>query len=425
MIRRYGILLCQLCLVPVPVYGEMPPHTLLATDGNSYQVQTIPDGSAKSITVRQDQAERGIAWESVVRVGELPELSSTTVFVLRDASRWSLHAGETWQLDRISLTVQQGERRICSVPRELVRVIAMRTCVDPLARDQQFRMWHQATTQDRVWLSEADSFEGDLLLGSSAEITITRFGRQTRIPTQDVDAIHLRTIEGPSATIGPDATPDRERGRRALIGLNDGSTLWVQQMTMRGEHGELTMSDGQWTMQLDGSGGESARRVCLIQPQSTQIAYLSDLKPAGYRHIPYLGQPLPVQWNCNIRGDMLRLGNRRYALGVGMPSAARLALPIPAGFTHFAAEIGVDPAAGGLGSVVFRVLLMGAKGMWTEAFASPTLRGREEPVAIRVAVVDAQAIALVTDFSDRGDVLDLANWCDARFERETTSAPVR
>jgi hypothetical protein len=77
---------------------------------------------------------------------------------------------------------------------------------------------------------------------------------------------------------------------------------------------------------------------------------------------------------------------------------------------RFEAELGIDDSTGGRGSVQFRVLVDGR-----EKFASPIVRGGDAPLPISVDVTDAQKLELVVDYADRAEVLDHANWLNARL----------
>ena len=114
------------------------------------------------------------------------------------------------------------------------------------------------------------------------------------------------------------------------------------------------------------------------------------------------------------------MGGHTYAKGIGMVTAARLTYRVPPQRRRFAAEVAVDNGAldhgaAGRGSVVFRVFLL-RENDWQQAFASPVVRGGGKPLAVSVKLAGAKEIALVTDFADRGDELDYADWLDARFE---------
>ena len=119
------------------------------------------------------------------------------------------------------------------------------------------------------------------------------------------------------------------------------------------------------------------------------------------------------------------MGGQTYAKGIGMVTAARLTYRVPPQVEHFAAEVAIDEiaadeiavngGAAGRGSVVFRIYLL-RENDWQQAFASPVVRGGGKPLAVSVKLAGAKEIALVTDYADRGDELDYADWLDARFE---------
>ena len=114
------------------------------------------------------------------------------------------------------------------------------------------------------------------------------------------------------------------------------------------------------------------------------------------------------------------MGGRTYAKGIGVVTATRLTYRVPPQRQHFAAEVAVDDGAvdkgaSGWGSVVFRVYLL-RDNDWQQVFASPVVRGWDRPLAVSVKLSGAKEIALITDYADRGDELDYADWLDARFE---------
>jgi hypothetical protein len=78
--------------------------------------------------------------------------------------------------------------------------------------------------------------------------------------------------------------------------------------------------------------------------------------------------------------------------------------------TRFEAHVGIDDSTGRRGSVIFRVLVDGQ-----ERFTSPILRGGDAPVPVSVDVRGAKKLELIVDYADRGDVLDHADWLDARL----------
>jgi hypothetical protein len=79
-------------------------------------------------------------------------------------------------------------------------------------------------------------------------------------------------------------------------------------------------------------------------------------------------------------------------------------------FEKFATELAVDDSTGNRGSVQFRVVVDGE-----EKYASPVLRGGDRPISISIPIVGAEKLELIVDDADRLDVLDHADWLEARL----------
>jgi len=66
--------------------------------------------------------------------------------------------------------------------------------------------------------------------------------------------------------------------------------------------------------------------------------------------------------------------------------------------------------------VSVHVLLQGQQGSeWQSAFDSPVVRGGDDLRSIDIPLGDARRLSLVVDMADRADILDYANWVNARF----------
>ncbi|MGI9429655.1 MAG: NPCBM/NEW2 domain-containing protein [Bythopirellula sp.] len=200
---------------------------------------------------------------------------------------------------------------------------------------------------------------------------------------------------------------------RIVVGLRDGSVLWAESLVANSESLQVTLSGG---VELIGS---DHREVAHLRSLESESVFLSDLEPADYRHLPYLEIRWPYQNDRNVLAKPLRAQGQIFAKGIGMPTAARLTYPLPAPgrkrWQRFVAAVAVDDAAGRGGSVIFRVYLKQA-GSWQLAYESPQVRGTDVPVPASVDLGMATQLALVTDFAERGDELDYANWLDARLE---------
>ena len=97
---------------------------------------------------------------------------------------------------------------------------------------------------------------------------------------------------------------------------------------------------------------------------------------------------------------------------MGTQSRTILAYRLKPGDRRFQALVGVDDRAGPLGNVVFRVLTDRKP-----RFATPAMTCRDAAVAIDVDISEAKLLILITDFGERGDVRDLADWVEARIIR--------
>tara|TARA_B100001123_G_scaffold276233_1_gene307294 strand:- start:276 stop:575 length:300 start_codon:yes stop_codon:yes gene_type:complete len=97
-----------------------------------------------------------------------------------------------------------------------------------------------------------------------------------------------------------------------------------------------------------------------------------------------------------------------------MHSASRITYQIDRKFRWFQAELAIDQAAANRGSVVFRVFLQRDE-KWAATYKSPVIRGTTRPLAIKLEVAGADAIALLVEFADQGDERDYANWLNARL----------
>jgi hypothetical protein len=149
-----------------------------------------------------------------------------------------------------------------------------------------------------------------------------------------------------------------------------------------------------------------------ILVQNGRCVFVSDLRPVEARQTPYLDGAHPYRVNQSQAGGPLQIGGTRFGRGLGVRSRSDLTYELAAGYKAFAAVIGVDAAAGGAGSVIFRVL-----GDDKVLYESPVVRGGDEPRAVRVDVSGVLLLRLVVDFADNGDIGDYADWGNARLLR--------
>lgn len=150
-------------------------------------------------------------------------------------------------------------------------------------------------------------------------------------------------------------------------------------------------------------------RLC---SRSDSVVYLSERQPARTQYEEYVGPTLPFRADRAVDGLPLRLGGQTFDRGIGTQSRTLLAYRIQPGDRRFQALIGVDERAGPLGSVVFRVFIDRQ-----ERFKSPAMTERDPPKPLDIDLAGGKFLILVTEFGDRGNVRDLADWAEARIIR--------
>ena len=105
--------------------------------------------------------------------------------------------------------------------------------------------------------------------------------------------------------------------------------------------------------------------------------------------MPYLSLEWPLARDHNVLGQPLMVGGKRYIKGLGMHSAARLTIKFERAYRRFEAEIAIDDAAKGRGSVVFGVYAE-RENKWAEAYKSDMVRGGESPQSVSVDLGGAE-----------------------------------
>lgn len=149
-----------------------------------------------------------------------------------------------------------------------------------------------------------------------------------------------------------------------------------------------------------------------LHTRSESLVYLTEREVAEARYVGYVGPTRPFRRNSSVDGHPLRLAGQTYDRGLGTQSRTILAYRLQPGDRRFQALVGLDDRAGPLGSVVFRVLVD-----TRERFLSPPISARDAPKAIDVDVTGAKLLILITEFGERGEVRDFADWVEARLLR--------
>jgi hypothetical protein len=246
---------------------------------------------------------------------------------------------------------------------------------------------------DRLVLDNADELAGFVeKIGEDAVMLKTNSGQRS-VEIGQVAAI----IFNPSLRSKTSAV-----GGKTLLGFSDGGLILASGVRM--EAANLQFS----------AYGESlktaSKNLVYFQPLSGRAVYLSDLKPGEYHFVPYLDIDWPYCLDRTVTCGRLRAGGACYVKGIGMHSAAQLSYALDRPYKSFQAELAVDDSTDGGGSVRFCVYANGK-----EKFTSGIIRGGMKPTPIDIDISGVTELSLIIDYADRADVLDHADWLNARL----------
>ena len=399
-----------------------------------------------SLVATDDQKSRTVALEELVLWGRPSEPAAGDLVLW---GKHSLLAGQVVALDAKQILMRSDVWGRVALDRHHVRGVAWQVPTDPVKRQQMLdamrippdssrwgeRLGGANATSDSDDLSpeerpgrsisdqgadeSPDSLQlvnGDVLRGQLIDFTRERI--HFRIGGAEVTVDHDQVVYWVTSDRPPTVPPKESTAPRALVGLRDGSVLAAVQVEL-GNRLRLLAEDNLELRSDPIVDPLTERTVCFLQSLGGRIQYLSDLAPLGYKHLPYLTLEWPWRADRNVLGGRLRVRDVTYRKGLGVLSMSRLAYELREPFSRFEAELAVDQAAAGEGSVVFRLFVY-ADDVWYDAYTSPVVRGGQPPVSISIPLPAARGLALLVEFADRGDQRDYADWLNARLVRPTT-----
>jgi alpha-galactosidase len=116
------------------------------------------------------------------------------------------------------------------------------------------------------------------------------------------------------------------------------------------------------------------------------------------------------QVDRGIREKPLSIGGQKFEHGVGTHATSVLWIELGRQTDRFQASVGVDDAANGPGTVIFRVVGDG-KQLWTSGVMKPNEKAKMVDLSLR----GVKLLALIVDDAGDGIAFDHADWADARF----------
>ncbi|HEX3726229.1 MAG TPA: NPCBM/NEW2 domain-containing protein [Pirellulales bacterium] len=378
-----------------------PPGLRSATlvEGPAFHGRFVGAQSEPTWQLRFDTAGRAreLPAEQLVLWGGFLESASALKIVLAGGG---LVVADNVRIDDERL---RGTSRLLGkldVPLKLVAGIIFRPPRDRTSLDQLVDRIESAGGQtDRAILDN-----GDELAGTIEQLTAESLNLATDTGRLTVESKGLSTlIFNPVLLDKPKLS-----GLRMLVGFSDGSRVTASSLSADAHTAELKLAGG-------AEIHAATESIVALQPLGGRTVYLSDLKPAGYRHIPFLQLSWPLGLDHTALGGLLRCEGKLYLKGLGMHSPSRVTYTLNRPYRSFEAEVALDAESRLRGSVVFRVFVDDGSGRWRDAATSEIVRGGDPPRSMRADLAGAKRISLLVDFADHGDELDHADWLNPRL----------
>ncbi len=145
----------------------------------------------------------------------------------------------------------------------------------------------------------------------------------------------------------------------------------------------------------------------------TACAYTGGPLPLGALGPVHADQPVEsVRLDRNVIGSALQVATRTFGAGLGTFAPSLLEYALNDQFGRFTAQVGIDAATEGKGSVVFEVAIDGQK-VWS----SGPMSGLDAPRAADVPLpTGARRLRLTVSDGGDGNRFDAADWCDAALQ---------
>ncbi len=261
-------------------------------------------------------------------------------------------------------------------------------------------LWDQVRAEPRTsevaWLANGDRLAGGFLGLDESKIKIQVAGKAASVDRTEVLSLGF----DPKLVNYP-----RPKSDFLELTLKDGSRLGVT---------EPRIDDGSIlaTTRFGAPLKFSISELLRVHARSASVVYLSDRNTIRDQYLSYIGPTRKYRVDRTVEGHLFHLGGQVYDRGLGTQSTTFLVYRIEPGDRRFQALVGVDDRAGPLGSVVFRVLVDGK-----ERFKTPPMTDHDAPRPVDVDLAGGKYVILATEFGDRGDVRDLADWVESRIIR--------
>lgn len=377
-----------------------PVFVALLLDGRTESGRIVSIAPAGVTLAKQDGKKELLSLERLVKLtrdtpGPNPAGESTQAVALAEGDR--LMQVTIGAATETSLELRSELLGKLAVPLESILGLSMAgsgaTSGVELLPD---RLLFEPRHTEVVWLTNGDRIEGSFLGMDDQSIKMEVAGKPLAIDRSGAVALGF----DPALVRYP-----RPKGGFVEATLSDGSRI-----------GLVTAKLDSATIEATTRFGQSVRfplsALLRLHARTDSVVYLTDRPVAATQYVPYVGQPRPFRVGRNVEGAPLQLGSEVYDRGLGTQSQTLIAYRIEPGDRRFQALVGIDHRAGPLASVVFRVLVDRE-----ERFNSKLMSELDAPRRVDIDLTGGHVLILETQFGDRGNVRDLADWVEARLVR--------
>ncbi len=419
MTRAHLSLVVALCPILVAVIepGAARAQTdragqAVPVEGEPFLARLLGIDPQWQVAVQSGEGRRDIDAADLVRWGSYRDRASGPQIILAD--------GGVLLADVLSVTgqyvgVESNLWSATRIPLPMVRGILFHPPPEDLQRDKLiFRILSAAGDADQLWLENGDVVSGVVrvtpaVVGGEvpSKISFETQGRELSLEMASLTAL----VFNPALV-----SPPKPTERAAWLGFRDGSLILADAVAATDKSLRVVLP-GEVKLEThpDFTPETMWNEITLIRTNPPRVSYLSDMRPIGYKHVPFLESPWPYQQDRSVLGGRLRAGGAVFTNGLGMHSTSRLAYELGGAYRRFEAELAIDQSAGRRGSVEFRVFTIDADGKVNPVYTSPTVRGGDAPLRLSIDVTGRQRLALIVGFAERGDEWDHANWLNARL----------
>jgi hypothetical protein len=376
-----------------------PVFSALLLDGSTQSGRLVSLGPSAITLASAEGARHELPMDRVFKLTR--EVSSSvaaldrSMVVLPDGDRlMRLTLGSATET---ALDVQSDTLGKLSLPLESVLGWIM---VVPALPDDLDGLWDRVGLESRkeevVWLSNGDRITGGFLGWDERMLKMLVGGKPREIDRTGIVAVGF----DPALVNYP-----RPKSAYLELTLSDGSRFGASEARIDEGYVEATFRFGA-KVRFPSS------ELVGVHVRSPSCVYLTERKPAELRYFSYLGPTRELRADRTVDGHLFTLGGQTFDRGLGAQTRTLVAFPIEPGDRRFQALVGVDERAGPSGSVVFRVLVD-----HKERYKSQPLSHRDAPQMIDLDLSGGKFLILDTDFGDRGNIRDLADWVEARLVR--------